>query len=138
MPWQPLWGTKRGLWRDVLSLAARALIAGAARLPEPILGRGIGAMARLSYLLLPWRSAMARGFLRQALGPDVDLDAGVLQAWRHFFRVVIDTERMPRRVPLERIREHFDIRWRGVRTLDAQRLDYCVADSGIQLLSFLR
>ena len=122
VPWQPLWGPKRGPWRDFLSLAARAAIAGAARLPDPILNSGIGGMARLSYLLLRRRSAMARAFLRQALGPDVELDAAVLQAWRHFFRVVIDTERMQRRIPLERIREHFDMRW----SEDAAR----VRDSG--------
>ncbi len=110
-PWQPLWGPKRGPWREVLSLAARALIAVASRLPDALLRPAFGGMARISYLVLRRRSRTARDFLRQALGPEADLDAAVLQAWRHFFRVVVDTERLPRRVPLERIRDHFEVVW---------------------------
>ena len=113
VPWQPLHGDKTGPWREVLSLATRGLAATAIRLPGPLRRGAIEGMARLLNRVLSKRSDTAAAYIRQALGemPQEELDARVLQAWRHFLRVAIESERFFRRVPLERIKEHFDVEW---------------------------
>lgn len=120
VPWQPLRGDKTGPWREVLSLATRALAATAVRLPGPLRRGAIEGMSRLLKRLLTKRSDVAAAYLTQALGemPPEELDARVLQAWRHFLRVAVESERFFQRVPLERIREHFDVEW----TPDAKRV----------------
>jgi KDO2-lipid IV(A) lauroyltransferase len=72
----------------------------------------IGVLARIVKRLDRRHSDAARGFLRQALGPTMkgeELEARVLQAWRHLFRVTLDTERFHAKVDLARIRERYTI-----------------------------
>ncbi|MEM7310056.1 MAG: hypothetical protein AAF682_25495 [Planctomycetota bacterium] len=120
VPWQPVWGDKRGPWRDTLSLLTRGLMGVAVLLPHPLLRVMVGGFSRLLTRLLSERTRVAKDFLRQALG-DLDereLHARVVQSWRHFLGVAIDTERFLRRVPEERILDHFEFEWSD----DARRI----------------
>ncbi|MCZ6598424.1 MAG: hypothetical protein O7B99_12350 [Planctomycetota bacterium] len=93
-------------------MLTRILLALTARLPEPAVGVFVGGVARVLRRALRTRSDVSRAFLRQALGPgpEAELEQRVLQSWRHFLRVMIDSERLAR-LPSERLLEHFDVRW---------------------------
>jgi KDO2-lipid IV(A) lauroyltransferase len=113
VPWQPGWGPDDGLAARAQAALARAALATLGRLPAPLLRPALGALARLARRLDRRHSDAARAFLRQALGelPPERLEAHVLQAYRHFLRVVVDAERWQRVVPWERTPEHFEVRW---------------------------
>lgn len=69
-----------------------------------------GGLARLARRLARRHSDAARSFLRQALGcarSETDLEERVLQAWRHFFTVTLEGAALARRIPRERMGEHF-------------------------------
>jgi KDO2-lipid IV(A) lauroyltransferase len=113
VPWQPVWGDKRGPWRTFLSRSTEALIGLAVRLPDALLAPFFGALSRILVRVMPERTRVAREFLRQALGPlpERELRARVRRSWSHFLRVAIEAERFLRRVPEERVLEHFDVEW---------------------------
>jgi KDO2-lipid IV(A) lauroyltransferase len=125
VPWQPVWGDKRGPWRVVLSRAAQGLMGLAVRLPEPCMGAfSKGAGAALAFFLKK-RSRVARDFLRQAYPelPEPELGRRVRRAWAHFLSVAVEAERFQRRVPAEEIRARFEVRWcpGAQRVSDARR-----------------
>ena len=120
VPWQPVWGDKRGPWREVLSLAARALFAAAERLPQRVYLPTLAGAAWVLRRALPERTRVAKAFLRQALGDMGEAEANrrVEQSWRHFLRVALDAERLLRYVPEERIMDHYTMEWSD----DARRI----------------
>jgi KDO2-lipid IV(A) lauroyltransferase len=111
--WQPVWGTKRGPWRTLLSRSTEALVWIAVRLPEPLLAPIFCVAARVLVRVLPERARVAREFQRQALGPRDEREAkrGMRRAWNHFLRVAVEAERFLRRVPEGEVREHFAVEW---------------------------
>lgn len=119
VPWQPVWGPDDGWSARAAHRLLRAVLALATRLPEPWLAPLLGALARVARRVDRRHAAAARAFLRQAVGPleGAELERRVLQAYRHFFGVVLDAERFSRRVPPQRVAEHFEVVW----TDDARR-----------------
>ncbi len=111
--WQPVWGPANGPRAHVEHWLLQVCLAVAVRLPEAPLRGLIATLARLARRVDRRHSQAARVFLRQALGPlsDVEVERRVLQAYRHFFGVILDAERLPRRVPFGRVLEHFDVAW---------------------------
>lgn len=112
VPWQPVLGRRGGFLAGLECALVRSLLAGAARLPIGLADAGIGVLARAARRLDRRHTRAARTFLTQALGelPEGELDRRVLEAYAHFFRVVLGGERFRLRVPPE-------------RTLDAIELD---------------
>ena len=93
-------------------VALRAAMGTAVRLPEPVLARLIGGLARLGRRFDRRHSDAGRRFLEQALGPGLSTEVReerVLGAYRHFFRVIVESERFLRRVPFERTFEHASV-----------------------------
>lgn len=93
-------------------LASRALFGLLTRLPRRAQEWLVAGLARVAKAFDRRRSDAARIFLRQALGCariEHDLERRVLAAWRHFFRVTLDTHAFARLVPPERVLEHFEI-----------------------------
>lgn len=113
VPWQPVWGPDDGPRRRLEALAVRGVLSAVGRLPQPLLGTTLGALARLARLVDRRHADAARAFLTQALGPlePAERERRVLQAYRHFLRVVVDAHRWSRIVPWERTPEHFDVAW---------------------------
>ena len=111
--WQPVEGTADGFGPRLVALAAQVALNTVARLPRGLLDPLIGGLARLGRRIDRRHADAARGFLRQALGPmpATELEERVLQAYRHFLRVAVDTHRFPRVVPREEWAERFDIEW---------------------------
>lgn len=110
-------GDRGGALAWVEYLATRALLGGLARLPDggrELVARGL---ARVAKPLDRRHSDAARGYLRQALGhaaggvapPDAEVEARLLEAWRHFFRVTLEGPGMPRRVPPGSAGEHITV-----------------------------
>lgn len=105
-------GTRAGPLAWVEYGAARSLFGLLARLPHGAQERLFAALAHVARALDRRRSDAARVFLRQALGcarTEHDLERRVLAAWRHFFRVTLDTHAFGASVSPERILEHFEI-----------------------------
>ena len=92
----------------------------------------IGALARVAPHVDARHAKAARAFLRQALGelPPAELEQRVVQAYRHFLRVLVEPMRFLRRVPAERIREHYDIRWTDAARAAAEGSDGCILVTG--------
>jgi len=114
VPWQPVEGPSDGVLRQVEYLLLMAVLGGAGRIPHGARRALAGSMARLARRVDRRRSTAARVFLRQALGQDLggrDLEDRVIQAWRHFFEVILEVQAFERRVPMDRIEEHFDVHW---------------------------
>lgn len=111
VPWQPVWGESAGFASRLATWALRAVMAGATRLPDPVLQALLGGLARLGARFDRRRSRAAREFLRQALGElsEPELERLVRAGWRHLLRVSVDTERLTR-VPRARLAEHFTVR----------------------------
>jgi KDO2-lipid IV(A) lauroyltransferase len=107
--WQPVWGKNDSLFSRFMARAVDALFDLAARLPEGLLNGIIGVLARLGRRIDRRHSDAARAFLTQALGdmPRAEREARVLQAYRHFFRVVVEQRRFVRCVPPEGTLERF-------------------------------
>jgi KDO2-lipid IV(A) lauroyltransferase len=112
VPWIPVEGTRGGMLAWLEYIAMRSATRCAARLPEFLLTPLIGGFARLAKLVDRRHSQAARGFIRQALGKDMDeaeLEERVLQAYRHLIGITIRAEGWSRRVSLENWREHCTI-----------------------------
>lgn len=111
-PRRAVLGKRGGALAWLESAAARTALGGLARLPLSLRSIAVGAFARAAKVADRRHSDAARTFLRQALGPaakEREIEARVLQAWRHLFDVTLDAEVLHRRAPGERIREHFDV-----------------------------
>ncbi len=105
-------GTRAGPLAWLEYGAARALFGFLARLPHGAQQRLFTGLALLARALDRRRSDAARVFLRQALGcarTEHDLERRVLAAWRHFFRVTLDTHALGARIAPERLLEHFEV-----------------------------
>lgn len=104
-------GTRTGFGAQLEYRASRAALSALDALPMFLRERAIGVLARAAKRFDRTHTEAARVFLRQALGdmPERELDARVLQAWRHFLRVVICSEGFERHVDLARIRDHYSV-----------------------------
>jgi KDO2-lipid IV(A) lauroyltransferase len=111
VPWQPVWGASAGPASRAGDWAARAALAAAVRLPERALDTLLATLAACAHRSGRERSRAAHEFLRQALGelPRDELERLTRCAWLQLLRVSVDTERLFRRVPSERIRAHFEV-----------------------------
>lgn len=113
VPWQAVEGPDDGLYRRIECAVVRGALAVAARMPEFMVGWAVNGLAAIAHRVDRRHADAARAFLTQALGtmsPD-ELQGRVRQAYRHFLRVVLDTERFALRVPPDRVLEHFDVHW---------------------------
>jgi KDO2-lipid IV(A) lauroyltransferase len=111
-PRRAVLGTRGGCLAWIEYGAARLVLTVLSALPHWLRIPIVGAVARASKAIDRRRSQAARVFIRQALGStmsDREVEARVLQAWRHLFKVTLDTETLHRRVPLDRIRSHCEI-----------------------------
>jgi KDO2-lipid IV(A) lauroyltransferase len=90
---------------------AHAALGGIARLPDPVREGLVRVLARMCKLFDRSHSAAARDFLRTAFpGADANqIEQRVLDAWRHFLRITLETSIFDVRVPHRRIREHFEL-----------------------------
>lgn len=113
VPWQSVWGPADGPVERAQAWLALGALEALGRLPTPARRAAIALLARAARRLDRRHADAARAFLRQALGPlpRRELEARVLQAYRHFLRVLVDAHRWPRLVPWERTLERFDVRW---------------------------
>ncbi len=113
VPWQPVWGTRDGFLARLESSAVHVALRAASALPEPLLVGLIGALSHIAPVIDRRHSAAARTFLRQALGdmPPAELARRVRGAYRHFLRIVVDSDRLPRRVPVETLLERYELEW---------------------------
>lgn len=104
-------GTRDGFLAHVESLAARGALWTLGSLPDVPREWAIGAFARLAKLFDRSHSNAARGFLRQALGEmsERELDARVLEAWRYFLRMIVESENFDRRVDPAHILDHYTL-----------------------------
>ncbi|MDP6539098.1 MAG: lysophospholipid acyltransferase family protein [Planctomycetota bacterium] len=93
-------------------LAVRAILGGAALLPDRVRAALVEALARAGRRLDGERSRIAREFQAQALGPApsgaVERER-VLDAWRHFFRLSLNTAAFERRVGVDTIADHLTV-----------------------------
>lgn len=107
--WQPVWGSRDGVVARFEAHCVSGLFEIAARLPEGLLGAIIGGLSRVARRIDRRHADAARRFLSQALGdmPERERERRVLQAYRHFFRVLVEQRRFMRRVPPEKTLEHF-------------------------------
>ncbi|MEZ5978267.1 MAG: hypothetical protein R3F34_08620 [Planctomycetota bacterium] len=99
--------------RDVLArfedLALAGALGFASRAPWPLVDGLLRGVARAAHLVDRRRNRAARAFLDAAFGASLDArrrEEMVLDAYRHLFRVVAETERFARVVPRERILDH--------------------------------
>jgi len=111
VPWQPVWGESAGLGSRLGDWAARGALAGAMHLPQGALDALLATLAFCGRFVDRRRTRAAREFLRQALGElaPAERERLVRCAWVELLRVSVDTERLIRQVPLERMHEHFDV-----------------------------
>ena len=108
-------GSDRSFLAWVTYLVFRVALAILVRLPWRVVDAFIGLVARLARRVDRRHSDAARKFLRIA-EPDLTdarLEERVLEAYRHFFRVVIESQRLLVHVPIERQREHFEYEFVG-------------------------
>ncbi len=112
VPWMPVEGTRTGFMAWVEYLAMRGSMWCASLLPEFLLKPVVGGLARLARLVDRGHTRAARGFIRQALGPEMserELDQRVLQAYRHLVGLTIRAEGWNRHVSLEHWEKHCEL-----------------------------
>jgi Kdo2-lipid IVA lauroyltransferase/acyltransferase len=103
-------GPKEGLGQTLQAVALRGALKSISRLPRGVQDAFITGMAHVAKRIDSKHADAARVFLRQALpcaitdGPS--LEERVLQAYKHIFRVTLDSEQFDRCVPVERRAEH--------------------------------
>ena len=109
VPRQAVAGADTSFAAKLENVTARLLMGGLVALPDGVRERLLGGLARIAMRVDRRTSDAARDFLQTAMGamPPQELDARVLEAWRHFLRVVIDSEGFARHVRLDRIRDHY-------------------------------
>lgn len=111
VPWQQVYGTKDGFLARLETRLAQGFIEVAARLPERPFQWLVGGLARVAKRVDRRHTQAARSFLCSALGelPPAELERRVLEAYRHFLRVIVEPRRFALRVPDERILEHYEL-----------------------------
>ena len=111
VPRQDVHGTRGGIGAYLEYWAARGAMIGIDALPRSVREGLIGTIARLARRIDRSHSEAAREFLRTALGEmdEAQLEARVLEAWRHFLRVAIISETLDRHVDLAHVRERFTL-----------------------------
>ena len=111
VPWQQVYGTKDGWLAHLETRLAQGFIEFAARLPERPFQLLVGGMARLGKLIDKRHTQAARSFISTALGelPKPELERRVLEAYRHFRRVIVEPRRFALRDPDEKILEYYDL-----------------------------
>ena len=112
VPRRAVLGNRGGPIAWVEYLLVRAVLGSLSRLPLALRRPLVSLFAHAAKSIDRRRSDSARVFLKQALGasmPAAELERRVLQAWRYLFDITLDSEAVPRRIPPEKILEHFDI-----------------------------
>lgn len=111
VPHQEVLGRRDGVLAHVEDLASRAALGAVVRLPFAAQAALAGGLARAARLVDSRHSDAARSFLRQAFPEEGEreIEARVLQAWRHFFTVVLESEGFERHVPAGRALERYDV-----------------------------
>ncbi len=111
--WQAVWGTRDGFTARLEARLVAAFLAAVAHLPRGLIELGIGCFAHVAKRLDKRHTDAARRFLRQALGdlPKRELEARVVESYRHFVRVLVQSRRVPLRYPPAAREARFDIEW---------------------------
>jgi len=112
VPWEPVEGNQNGVVEHLSYGALRAFMAVFSRMPNGAVNASLAVLARVAKSLARERTRAAKEFVDQALGPglpEAELDRRVLQAYRHFFRIIYETEVVHLHVPLDRVRDHFEV-----------------------------
>lgn len=103
-------GPKEGFGQSLQAAALRVALKSISRLPRGVQDAFITGIAHLAKRIDSKHADAARIFIRQALPCAVTdgplLEQRVLQAYKHIFRVTLDSEQFDRCVPIERRAEH--------------------------------
>ena len=132
IPWTPVHGSEDGFVPRLQAHALGVALAVAARLPWSFVRLGLGGLARVAKAVDRRHARAARTFLTQALGElaPAELEARVLQAYRHLFRIGIEPTRFRLRVPPGRFAEHYDVEWSADMERVRQSGDGCIFVTG--------
>jgi len=101
LPWMPVEGTRAGIGARLEYAAVRACTFCVLLLPNFALRRVVGGLARLAKRFDKSHTRSATVFLRQALGDaptEAEIDARVLQAYRHLIEVSLRADGWKKRV----------------------------------------
>ncbi len=112
LPWRPVRGKVDGPSARLQAVALMGTVETLGRLPEGVSSAVIGGLARLLRRFERRRCTSARAFIEQALGEGLQpsrREEILLCAWRHMMEVVLSSYSFDRRVPIGRIREHFEL-----------------------------
>jgi KDO2-lipid IV(A) lauroyltransferase len=103
-------GHKEGIGQSLQAIALRVMMGTTSRLPRAVQNAFITGLAHIAKRIDSKHADAARIFLRQALPCAVTdgplLEQRVLQAYKHIFRVTLDSEQFDRYVPADRRAEH--------------------------------
>ncbi len=111
VPRQDASGPRDGIGAWLEYIGGRAALGTLSRLPEGPREAFIGSFARLAMRVDKQHSDAARDYLRTAFGPTLvgdALEARVLQAWRHFLRITIESSGFARHVDFANMGAHLD------------------------------
>ncbi|MCY2961647.1 MAG: lysophospholipid acyltransferase family protein [Planctomycetota bacterium] len=111
VPRQDALGERGGAMAWLEYAAGRGALGVLSRLPDGPREAFIGAFARLAVRVDRSHSDAARDFLRTAFGPSIshaELEERVLQAWRHFLRITIESSGFAHRVDFADLGAHLD------------------------------
>ncbi|MBL8861759.1 MAG: lysophospholipid acyltransferase family protein [Planctomycetes bacterium] len=111
VPRQAALGDRGGLLAWLEYAAGRGALGLLSRLPDAPREALVEGCARLARRVDRSHSDAARDFLRTACGPaipEAEIEARVLQAWRHFLRITIESAGFARRVDFARLGSHLD------------------------------
>ncbi len=111
MPRQDASGPRGGVAAWLEYAAGRGALGMLSRLPEGARETLIEGLARLARRVDRSHSDAAREYLRTAFGPSLTgdaLEARVLQAWRHFLRITIESSGFARHVDFANLGAHLD------------------------------
>src|SRR5258706_10252452 len=133
VPAQEVRGPRGGLLAWLECQLVLGFVGGVARLPAGLRSAFVGALARVARRFDRAHSRAAEESLRQALGREMPLDelqARVLQAWRHLFEVTLDLEVFERRLDRARAAEHLELDLCPEARQLLARKEGCVVASG--------
>jgi len=114
VPWEPVLGPQGGALRWLEAYLVHGAVGLAARLPSRVTEALGAALARVAPRLDRSHAAAARSFLRQALGelPPDELEQRVRHAYRHLFRVTLESTRLVRLAAMgEQLEHRFEVAW---------------------------
>ncbi|TAJ18637.1 MAG: hypothetical protein EPO68_07565 [Planctomycetota bacterium] len=123
--WPSAWranpGSRTGALARVECALVNAGLGGAARLPDGARALLLDALAFVAHKVDRRHTRAAREWIDQAFGPGLaedELARRVRRAFRHLFRVTVDTHRATRVIEPARLREHVEV----VKTADVERV----------------